>query len=450
MKSNSFKRIFVFLVVLCMTFCFALCASAAEADASASMTVSASLKGDTVTAVVKIDSDAAFRGAQASLSYDSSKLTYVGATPGLISGTTFHNTGSAVTIVAESATDVKSGTLGTITFTVKDGASGKVAFSLGKISVSDPTGSVRIPCTGGSDTISAFTLAGANMQLGNNLSMNFFIAPENLDENEDYYAVITMDYADDREDYEAIIEEDEWSWYTDGKLHYVTMDMVAAKEMTDEITVTIYNDEDEQVSVEWVDSVRDYAMRVLDEETDKTKAALYVEMLNYGAAAQEYFDYDESDLANNQLTAEQKAYGVGDMTLNSKAAEGTGYVGMNLQLESSILVNFFFNTIPEDHDDMYAVVTFVDHYGDRQTITVEGEDFGLYSGYWYVSVNKLVVADCSEEVTVKIYDGNNEEIADAVDSMENYIGRASDSDEDPLYEAIMRFAISARTYLHNM
>ena len=293
-----------------------------------------------------------------------------------------------------------------------------------------------------------FDFVGANMQLGNNLSMNFFIAPENLDENEDYYAVITMDYADDREDYEAIIEEDEWSWYTDGKLHYVTMDMVAAKEMTDEITVTIYNDEDEQVSVEWVDSVRDYAMRVLDEETDKTKAALYVEMLNYGAAAQEYFDYDESDLANNQLTAEQKAYGVGDMTLNSKVADGTGYVGMNLQLESSILVNFFFNTIPEDHDDMYAVVTFVDHYGDRQTVTVEGEGFGLYSGYWYVSVNNLVVADCSEEVTVKIYDGNNEEIADAVDSMENYIGRARD--EDPLYEAIMRFAVSARVYLHSI
>ena len=97
---------------------------------------------------------------------------------------------------------------------------------------------------------------------------------------------------------------------------------------------------------------------------------------------------------------------------------------------------------------MYAVVTFVDHYGDRQTITVEGEDFGLYSGYWYVSVNKLVVADCSEEVTVKIYDGNNEEIADAVDSIENYIGRMSDV--DPLYEAIMRFAVSARVYLHSI
>jgi len=197
----------------------------------------------------------------------------------------------------------------------------------------------------------------------------------------------------------------------------------------------------------WVDSVRAYAMRMLAKETNEIKAALYVEMLNYGAAAQEYFDYDEKDLANEDLTDEQKA-GLIDLTLSSKVAEGEGYAGMNLQLESSIIVNFFFKTIPEDHDDMYAIVTYVDHYGDRQTFTVEGENFGLHNGLWYVSVNKLVVADCSELVTVKVYDGNNDEFANVVDSMENYIGRMSA--KDPLYEAIMRFAISARSYLHSI
>ena len=40
-------------------------------------------------------------------------------------------------------------------------------------------------------------------------------------------------------------------------------------------------------------------------------------MLNYGAAAQEYFGYNESDLANSILTEEQQALATGDVTANN-------------------------------------------------------------------------------------------------------------------------------------
>ena len=150
MRSNPIVRYLSFLVALCMIFSFAVCATATETEYGATMTISASVEDNTVTAVVSINSEVAFRGVQASLHYDDSKLTYIDATPSLISGTTFFDTGREISFVGESTNDVKSGILGTITFAVKDGAIGNVEFSIEEISVADPTGLVRIPCSGDS------------------------------------------------------------------------------------------------------------------------------------------------------------------------------------------------------------------------------------------------------------------------------------------------------------
>ena len=294
-----------------------------------------------------------------------------------------------------------------------------------------------------------FELYGANMLLGNNLAMNFYIEPADLEFGEDYYAVITKTYAD-REDLEIIIEDDEWEEAYN--MYRVSLDKIAAKEMADEITVVIYNDEDEQVSKTWVDSVRDYTMRVLVKEeakttSDKELLALYVEMLNYGAAAQDHFNYNEDDLANNELTAAQQAYGLGTVEMEDFRVEGTGYVGTSLTLESNILMNFFFNNIPAEHDDMYAIATYTDHYGEAKQVKVEGENFVKHnSTIWKVSVSGLVVADCRELVSVKVYEADGDVIASVTDSIESYTARMDG--DGPLYVAIMNFAVAAYNTFH--
>ena len=295
-----------------------------------------------------------------------------------------------------------------------------------------------------------FELYGANMLLGNNLAMNFYIEPADLEFGEEYYAVITKTYADGREDLEITIEDDEWEEAYD--MYRISLDKIAAKEMADEITVVIYNDEDEQVSKTWVDSVRDYTMRVLTKEEAKTTSdeellALYVEMLNYGAAAQDHFNYNEDDLANNELTAAQQAYGLGTVEMEDFRVEGAGYVGTNLTLESNILMNFFFNNIPAEHDDMYAIATYTDHYGEAKQVKVEGENFVKHnSTIWKVSVSGLVVADCRELVSVKVYEADGDVIASATDSIESYTARMDG--DGPLYVAIMNFAVAAYNTFH--
>ena len=295
-----------------------------------------------------------------------------------------------------------------------------------------------------------FELHGANMILGNNLAMNFYIEVADIDPAEDYYAVITKESANG-EDLVVTIQDVNWQKYS-SNLYRVSLDKIAAKEMADEVTVVIYNDIDEQVSKTWVDSVRDYTMRMLEKEEGKDdpneeQLALYVEMLNYGAAAQDHFDYNEDDPANNELTAAQKEYGLGTVEMEDFRVEGAGYVGTNLTLESNILMNFFFNNIPAEHDDMYAIATYTDHYGEAKQIKVEGEDFVKHnSTTWKISVSGLVIADCRQLVDVKVYNSENEVIASAVDSIESYTARMDG--DGPLFIAIMKFAVAAYNTFH--
>jgi len=297
-----------------------------------------------------------------------------------------------------------------------------------------------------------FKIDGANMTLGSNLEINFFIEPSDLIEGETYYAVLTKEYADSRGSVKKTIYQAEWSWSARYSQYYVSYG-VAAKEMTDEIHVVIYNSKNEAVSYVWTDSVRNYAMRMLPKEEAKSnpdpeKLTLYVDMLNYGAAAQTKFSgYHSDDLANSQLSDQQKAYATASVTMEDHRVIGEGYSASNLTLESEIKMNFFFLGSHVDQS-MYAIAEFVNHYGEQKTIRVEGSDFGQWENDtdWYVPVTEMVVSDYKQLVTVTVYDSDGTAVASVADSIESYIARKYAS--SPLYDAIIKFATSAYASFH--
>lgn len=298
-----------------------------------------------------------------------------------------------------------------------------------------------------------FELYGANMVLGNNLSMNFYIDSADLTDGESYYAVITKEYADGREDLKITISDTDWQDYN-GKYYRVTLDQIAAKEMADEITVVIYNAKGEAVSTPWTDSVRAYTMRGISgelsktgEERDEKLMSVYVEMLNYGAAAQKNFNYNIDDLANNELTEAHKEYSAGKVQMEDNRVSAGAFVGTSLTLESNIMMNFYFGTVPADYERLYAEVTYTDHYGKEKECKVNGEDFIKYNATtWGVTVDTLVVADCRQPVTVKVYDDSGEMLAFATDSVESYAARRGEN--DALSVAIMTFADAAYHKFH--
>jgi len=290
-----------------------------------------------------------------------------------------------------------------------------------------------------------FALYGSSMTLGNALDMNFFVYQSDIGESTGNYAVITKHYADGRADAVADVPQENWK-SLGSSLYYFTFSGVRAKEMADKIDVVIYNAEGEAVSEVFTDSVQGYARRMLDNpETIATHRTLYIEMLNYGAAAQAEFGYDTGNLANSVITEEeQAAYGIQDRTYVNQQQKDDAYYGTTLTLENQIVFNIFYHGsyVPEG---AYAVAGFTNHYGGQIEERVDA--FTTLGNWKYVSFKSLVVSDCSEPITVKLYDADGNLISTVIDSIEGYAARMTEV--GPLYDAIMKFADAAYQYFHS-
>jgi hypothetical protein len=287
-------------------------------------------------------------------------------------------------------------------------------------------------------------VAGANMSLGSELAMNFFVNKSDIQADKDYYIVLTKTYADGSEALVVTYEEVDWIDYNTN-LWQIRFDKLAAKEMADKIYVQVFYADGTPASAVWEDSVRDYAIRMFPKGSAKQKA-MYVDMLNYGAAAQEEFEYGQDDLANNQLTAEHLVYATGEVEFADHRVQGTNYYGSNLSLENVISLNFFFENV---NQNMYAIASYTDHNGIAHEERIEGSKFELQnagrSGY-KIPVKTLAIADGRQVVTVTVYNADGIVVGTAQDSMEGYIARMSTS--SALYEMIMKFSVSAYNSFH--
>jgi hypothetical protein len=104
---------------------------------------------------------------------------------------------------------------------------------------------------------------------------------------------------------------------------------------------------------------------------------------------------------------------------------------------------YFQNITP----DMYATITFTNHYGEPQTIRVEGSEFTQYNSTTYgVVVDELAVPDGDQLVTVTVYDADGNQVAYAIDSINSYAVRMKD--RNVLFELVTKFTTSAYAYFH--
>jgi len=293
-----------------------------------------------------------------------------------------------------------------------------------------------------------FDIAFANMTLGNSLAMNFAFPQDGTDNWEGAYALIAKTYADGRGTKVVSVPISQWGQTSiNGKAYYtLKFNGIAAKEMADEIYITIYNGQREPISNNWEDSVRSYAMRTLNNPgTAPESLTMIVDLLNYGAAAQLSFGYDTGNLANKKLTAQQAALATPSAWAEDHRVKGENYLGTQLRLESQIMLRMAFSGVTKD---MTAVITYTDHYDRPQRITVPGSDLELTGSTAVVTIDEIVVADARQDVTVQILDSQGNVVASATDSVASYIARMRQEEEDPLYESILKFADSAYLYFH--
>ena len=154
-----------------------------------------------------------------------------------------------------------------------------------------------------------------NCSFGNDLSMLYAIPVESLRNCYDISLIVTKDYVlqdgtvEQREKTLTPVE------YTiDGTTYYrFDYKEVSAKEIGDTLIAYLDFTKGEQNYNDKVDeySLKQYAEERLAASANESFKRLLVDLLNYGAAAQTYFEYKTDKPVNAELTEEQKALSTG-------------------------------------------------------------------------------------------------------------------------------------------
>lgn len=287
-----------------------------------------------------------------------------------------------------------------------------------------------------------FTIPGCAPNLESELEMGIAIPNASIPDGVEFTAVVTQTSGG-----EVVntfeIPQTEWTEYTAAlDMVYVKM---AAKCMADEFSIEVVDEAGNVWNEPYITSYRAYVMNNFDKGNDARKT-LFVDMLNYGAAAQTRFSYNTDDLANKGLTAKQQEYSLGAISLQNKQLMGSKNIGSSASLESRILVYSYFKDIV-DPAGMYATVNFTDARGIVHTEEIPGTSFELYNAAqkaYKICVDNLVPADVDVAYTMIVYNADGSVYDIAVDGLGSYLSR--NGGKDPVFDAVATFGMAARQY----
>ncbi len=305
--------------------------------------------------------------------------------------------------------------------------------------------------TCGTDT--HFILNGANLKLGDSLTMFFYVEKSDLQTGKNYYAIVEREYADGREHQIQRLDMQQWEDFSKSE-YRIAYTGISAKEMSDKITITVYNEQDMAVSLPWADSIRDYTVRILKKEQSDSSKRMFVNLLNYGAAAQKFFGYANAQgqlaneaLYNGTLDAGLKNYAQQTQVLTDARVQGLNYTATTISCKNSMTLTLYFKNVSAD---MTAKIRYTDHYGNKKETTVAGKDFFYDAKYdeYGVDVTGISMGSYASLITVEIYNGSTL-AASASDSIGSYLRRQLDKpSHDEFYDAAAKVLTSAYTYLH--
>ena len=217
--------------------------------------------------------------------------------------------------------------------------------------------------------------------------------------------------------------EEEWIARTVSKKDYWAVKVtMAAKCMADSFVLEVTDQYGNVWNEPYTMSYRKYAETMLGRSsTAASMKTLLVDMLNYGAAAQNKFTYNTGDLANNTIDAYQEL-SLGDVEHELKFVKAKNYLGVTASLESQILLNMFFKIT--DVTGMYATVEYTDYLGNEVSYRVESAQFVARTGGYGVSV-ATVPADVSTAITITLYYADGTQFDTMTESVGSYLTRAS-------------------------
>lgn len=295
--------------------------------------------------------------------------------------------------------------------------------------------------------IEMFDIERTEVRIDDAIRLEFCFTAE-LMKNKEYIAFITHN----KQDGELVSKVFLHRWESTGVNAYKVGYVLKTIELSDVISIAIRDNEGYSYNNAYQISVRELVMDALDDEQlDASAARMYVDLLNYGAAAQQNSGYNMAKLANNQLTEVQQALATKEVSCADISVRGTNFVGASLAMDRLLALNVYFEGFKGKNVlKMYAEIKYTDYMGNEQTYEIPGTEFlshGEEQGKAYrVVVDRLAYADAEAPVTVTIYNEDGSVHGSCVDSVESYIARKLAVEEAPVHVALLKLAASCKAY----
>ena len=305
----------------------------------------------------------------------------------------------------------------------------------------------------------SFTV-GHNCSFGNDLSMMYAILKSEFDDCTDIRLVVTKENGNERR---TIVPTER---VIDGETYYCfTYTGVAAKEMGDTLTAVLEFTRDGVDYSGTVDtySLKEYAMERLANSDNEKFKTLLVDLLNYGAAAQNYFEYRTDSLVNADLTDEQRALATQNYDPptvantengNSQTTYPAAITGKNIVFGNRItLLTATSFTQDSDLTGVFLRIRYTDINGEAVEKRIESKDFvyrndvNAYTAYF----DGLKASEFRVTLELTLMNESGEAISETVTySLDTYVqNRLAKSESESfkaLLEATMIYADSAKAY----
>jgi hypothetical protein len=284
-------------------------------------------------------------------------------------------------------------------------------------------------------------IKSAALELRDNLAVNFKVVPQAGYEN---YAVKFVFNGEETVVTEYTVEE--------GTGRYVfPFTNIAPNQMADTITATLTTTfAGEEVVCNTVDySAATYCYNQLGKDVSAELKTLLVDLLNYGAAAQTYTNYNTEALVNASLTAEQKALGTAETPavenkLNTKfavvenATATWKSAGLNLKENVCVRLKFAADSI----EGLSVKVTTT-----TNSWTIPASEFeAAGNGTYYVYFSGLNAGQMREVIYATVCNGDVAVSNTVAYSIETYVAKNLDSAAGDLLAAMIKYGDAAAAF----
>lgn len=301
-------------------------------------------------------------------------------------------------------------------------------------------------------------IMGSSLTIGSAVNMIFMVADEIMTETEDAVVKLTKPIYDENGQVieEKVVELTEYE--VRGEYRRYKIEDIEVKEMGTKLKISVHVGDECYAS--YASSIEEYCYTMLAKDTCSTELrTLLVDMLNYGAKAQLYYNYSTQHLVNENLTDEQRAWGTqtapalekAETLVESEEEDTIKIVDRKIVYEPKAGVKFRFKLGKYNPEDIKIVLNYFNAKGNAGTKSISGTQAIHIDGDEYEVLFVPGYYCLKSDITISFKDSEGNEIGDKLTiTYATLLAEEYENSDDEIYHnyilALISFGESDRVH----